>query len=135
MVDKPTLCIDYQNDTIQGPSEIIGRFFATPKTKMWYGPPEATIATSDPQRLRQTGERLRQLAYSVVESRPPRPRGRDLITPYGGFSLAGEGARAYRLGSRFETAQSRNLSLEGERREAAGQAPLGVVNGVAWRGL
>ena len=111
MVDKPTLYIDYQNDTIQGPSEIIGRFFATPKTKMWYGPPEATIATSDPQHLRQTGERLRQLACSVVESTPPRPLGRDLITPYGGFSLAGEGARAYRLGSRFKSAQSLDLSL------------------------
>lgn len=74
MADKPTLCIDYQNATIQGPSEIIALFLATPKTKMWYAPPEATIPISDPQHLRQTSERLRQLAHSVVESAPPRPR-------------------------------------------------------------
>ena len=74
MADKPTLYIDYNTGKIQGPSEIIGRLFATPKTKSWYqGPPEATIVMSDPQRLRQTVARLRQLGYPLVESPAPSP--------------------------------------------------------------
>ena len=39
------------------------------------------------------------------------PSGANLITPYGGISLAGEGARAYRLGSRFKSEQSLDLRL------------------------
>ena len=42
MADKATLYIDYEGGTIRGPQEIIGRLFATPKTKTWLGPPEAT---------------------------------------------------------------------------------------------
>ena len=42
--------------------------------------------------------------------------GRGLLTPYGGFSLAGEGSQRYRIGSRFEIGPSLSLSLEGERR-------------------
>ena len=45
--------------------------------------------------------------------------GDGLLTPYGGFSLAGEGSQSYRLGSRFEIGSAFNLSLEGERRETA----------------
>ncbi len=45
--------------------------------------------------------------------------GRGLLTPYGGFSLAGEGSQHYRIGGRFEIGSSLNLSLEGERREPA----------------
>ena len=48
--------------------------------------------------------------------------GRRLLTPYGGFALAGEGSRRYRIGGRFEIGSSLNLSLEGERREPANAA-------------
>ena len=48
--------------------------------------------------------------------------GRGLLTPYGGFSLAGEGSQRYWIGSRFEIGSSLNLSLEGERREPANDA-------------
>lgn len=71
MADKPTLYVDYEGGTIRGPQEIIGRLFATPKTKTWLGPPEAVMAVSDPERLRQIAERLRQLGYPLVESTPP----------------------------------------------------------------
>ncbi len=43
--------------------------------------------------------------------------GRGLLTPYGWFSLAGEGSQRYRIGGRFEIGSSLNLSLEDERRE------------------
>jgi hypothetical protein len=72
MAEKPALSIDYHTGTIRGPSEVISRLFATPKTKSWDWLPEATIVISDPQRLQQTVTRLRQLGYLVVES-PPRP--------------------------------------------------------------
>ena len=45
-----------------------------------------------------------------------------LLTPYGGFSLAGEGSQRYRIGSRFKIGSWLNLSLEGERREPANDA-------------
>ena len=48
--------------------------------------------------------------------------GHGLLTPYGGFSLAGEGSQRYRIGGRFEIGSSLNLSLEGERREPAKDA-------------
>ncbi len=48
--------------------------------------------------------------------------GRGLLTPYGGFSLAGEGSQRYRIGGRFEIGSSLNLSLEGKRREPANDA-------------
>ena len=48
--------------------------------------------------------------------------GRGLLTPYGGFALADEGSRRYRIGGRFEIGSSLNLSLEGERREPANDA-------------
>ena len=48
--------------------------------------------------------------------------GHGLLTPYGGFSLAGEGSQRYRIGGRFEIGSSLNLSLEGERREPANAA-------------
>ena len=48
--------------------------------------------------------------------------GHGLLTPYGGFSLAGEGSHRYRIGGRFEIGSSLNLSLEGERLEPAKDA-------------
>ena len=74
MADKPPFVVNYHTGTIQGPSAVIGRLFATPKTKSWDAPPEATIVISDPQRLRQTVARLRELGYPVVEH-PPAPAG------------------------------------------------------------
>jgi hypothetical protein len=71
MADKPPLYIDYHSGRIQGPSEVIGRLFATPKAKSWFGPPESTIVISDPQRLHQTVARLRELGYPLIESPPP----------------------------------------------------------------
>ena len=71
MAGKATLYIDYEGGTIRGPQEIIGRLFATPKTKTWLGPPEATMAVSDPDRLRRIAERLRELGYPLMESGQP----------------------------------------------------------------
>ena len=48
--------------------------------------------------------------------------GTGVLTPYSGLSLAGEGAGRYTLGSRLEIGSSLNLSLEGERCEAANDA-------------
>lgn len=71
MADKPTLYIDYRGGKIRGPGEIMGRLFATPKTKGWYPPPESMIVISDPQRFQQTVARLRELGYPLVETAPP----------------------------------------------------------------
>lgn len=71
MADKPTLHIDYQTGRIKGPNETIGRLFASPKAKSWYGPAESTVVISDPQRLQQTVARLRELGYPLVENPPP----------------------------------------------------------------
>ncbi len=48
--------------------------------------------------------------------------GRALLTPYSGFSLVGEGAQRYRLGTRLEIGSVFKLSFEGARREASGDA-------------
>ena len=48
--------------------------------------------------------------------------GHGVLTPYGGLSLVGEGARRYTLGTRLEITPALDLSLEGERREAANDA-------------
>ena len=45
--------------------------------------------------------------------------GQGLLTPYGGFALADEGSRRYRIGIRFEIAPAFDLSFEGVRREPA----------------
>ena len=71
MADKPTLYVDYEGGTIRGPQDIIGRLFANPKAKTWFGPPEGIMAISDPERLRQTAERLRRLGYPLVENGSP----------------------------------------------------------------
>ena len=70
--DKPTLHIDYEKGTIKGPSKIIGRLFAGPKDKSWFPSdlPESTIAISDPERLKQTANRLREIGFPVVENPP-----------------------------------------------------------------
>ena len=68
MAEKPALSIDYHTGTIRGPSEVMSRLFATPKTKSWDWLLEATIVISDPQRLQQTVARLRQLGYPLVET-------------------------------------------------------------------
>ena len=62
--------------------------------------------------------------------------GHGLLTPYGGFSLAGEGAQRYRIGGRFEIGSSLDLSLEGTRHEPANDADAAhsiMLNGqVRW---
>ncbi len=58
--------------------------------------------------------------------------GHGLLTPYGGFSLVGEGAQSYRLGSRLEIGPAFNLGLEGARWESAGDT--GADHGVMLRG-
>ncbi len=67
--DRPTLYIDYEKGTVKGPSKTISRLFAGPD-KSWYPSalPESTIATSDPERLKQTAERLRDLGFPLVEN-------------------------------------------------------------------
>ncbi|MCY4137826.1 MAG: autotransporter domain-containing protein, partial [Rhodobacteraceae bacterium] len=48
---------------------------------------------------------------------------RGLLTPFGGWSLSGEDEQRYRIGSRFRVGPAINLSIEGERNEAANDAP------------
>ncbi len=57
--------------------------------------------------------------------------GRGVVTPFAGLSLAGEGARRYRVGGRLEVAPAVRLSLEGERRESETGTP---DHGVMLRG-
>jgi hypothetical protein len=71
MADKPTLYVDYHKRTIEGPGDIIGRLFSDPKAKSWFAPPQSTIVISNPQRLQQTIERLRQLGYPLIEHPQP----------------------------------------------------------------
>ena len=55
------------------------------------------------------------------------PAGQGVLTPYGGFTLAGAGARDYRVGARLEL-ERLAVSLEGTRRESArGAAEHGVT--------
>ena len=44
--------------------------------------------------------------------------GLGVVTPYTGLVLAGEGARSWRMGTRWQLAPAASLSLEGTRREA-----------------
>ena len=57
----------------------------------------------------------------------PVPGGQGVLIPYGGLTLAAEGARDYRVGTRLEL-PALGLSLEGHRREGgAGLAEHGVT--------
>jgi hypothetical protein len=67
MADKSTLYVDYEKRTIRGPDKIIGRLFANPKAKSWFGPPESTIVISNTEQLHSTVARLRELGYILVE--------------------------------------------------------------------
>ena len=49
--------------------------------------------------------------------------GRGLLTPYGNLELSEDGARVYRLGSRFEIGPAIHIDLGGDRKEAADEAP------------
>lgn len=81
MAEKPPLYIDYHAGKIEGPLEVIGRLFATPKDKSWgYAPPVATIVISNPERLRQVAARLRKLGYPLVET-PSQPSGTPASPP------------------------------------------------------
>ena len=71
MTEKPTIYIDHQRGTIKGPERVIGRLFANPKAKSWYGPPESTIVIGDTERFRHTVERLRVLGYPLEETSAP----------------------------------------------------------------
>ncbi len=53
--------------------------------------------------------------------------GEALVTPYGGMSLASGESQQFRVGTRFEIAESLELSLEGERRTGIGGADHGVT--------
>ena len=50
-------------------------------------------------------------------------RGRGTLTPCAGFSLAGENARDFRLGTRLELAPSLSVSLEGTLRVSDSAEP------------
>ena len=67
MAEKATLFVDYEKHTIKGPEKIIGRLFANPKAKSWFGPPESTIVISNVEQFHSTVGRLRELGYALVE--------------------------------------------------------------------
>ena len=55
-----------------------------------------------------------QVAYGIGAA-----PGLGVVTPYAGLGLAGEGARSWRAGIRWQLAPDAGLSLEGTRREPA----------------
>ena len=57
--------------------------------------------------------------------------GGGLLTPYGGFSANGSGGETYRVGGRLRLGDRASLSLEGDRRERADEAPS---HGISLRG-
>ena len=82
--------------------------------RMWAGDAKALAnlaANDDAPAVRLDTE----LGYGL-----PALGGRGTLTPYGGLTLAGEGARDWRLGVRLKLRSSLSLSLEGTRRESAG---------------
>ena len=76
-----------------------------------------------PSVARATGGSAAQgrLEAEVGYGLPAAAGGQGLLTPYGGFTLAGEGSRDYRAGARMELGAF-SLRLEGTRRERAGGA-------------
>ena len=64
------LYIDYRTGTIRGPAELMGRLFA-PARGYFYGPPQATLVISNPQRLHRIVARLRALGYRLIETPSP----------------------------------------------------------------
>ncbi len=71
MEEKPTLYVDYEKGNIKGPGKIIARLFAGPKDKSWFPTEVSIIPISDPERLRQTVEKLRNLGFPLVETPAP----------------------------------------------------------------
>ncbi len=60
---------------------------------------------------------------------------RGLLTPFGGWSLSGEDEQRYRIGGRLRVGPAINLSIEGERNEAANDAPAKhsiMLRGEVW---
>ena len=58
-----------------------------------------------------------------------------VLTPYAGLTFGADDSRAYRLGGRLSLGPSFGLSLEGERREAATDAPthgLSINGSLHW---
>ena len=53
----------------------------------------------------------------------PVPGGQSVLTPYGALTLAGEGERHYRLGTRLDLGLSATMGIEAERRESGAVAP------------
>ena len=49
------------------------------------------------------------------------PHGLGVVTPYAGLGLAGNGARAWRMGARWQVSANGRVSLEGTRYEAANE--------------
>ena len=92
----------------------------------------------------EPASRIEQLPVSSVSSYQPEQRvegrlaaefgyglsalgGEALLTPYSGMSLASGESQRFRVGTRFELAESLELSLEGERRTRIGGADHGVT--------
>ena len=55
-----------------------------------------------------------EVGYGLVE-----PHGLGVVTPYAGLGLAGDGARSWRMGARWQVSANGSVSLEGTRYEAA----------------
>ena len=51
------------------------------------------------------------------------PAGLGTLTPYAGLGLAGDDARTWRAGARWQVAPDASLGLEGTLSESAGAAP------------
>ena len=69
-----------------------------------------TAGASPDNRARLNAE----VGYGLGEA-----HGLGVVTPYAGLGLAGDGARAWRMGARWQVSANGSVSLEGTRYEAA----------------
>ena len=75
----------------------------------------ADPSSSDPSSLGDAARVEAEIAYGLRTL-----RGRGLLKPYSAVSMAGEGSRNYRVGSRLELGDTLRVGVEVGRREASG---------------
>ena len=96
--------------------------------RLWALPDAASLAPAAAQQ--SPGARLAaELSYGLDA-----PGGRGVVTPYAGVTLAADGARTWRLGTRLRLQSALDLSLEAARRDlaAAAQHTLAIAASLRW---
>ena len=97
--------------------------------RLWALPDAASLAPAAAQQ--SPGARLAaELSYGLDA-----PGGRGVVTPYAGVTLAADGARTWRLGTRVRVDSALDLSLEAARRDlaaATAQHTLAIAASLRW---